>query len=253
MKLLIGNTGLVGQTIKQFETFNHEFNSKNLYTFENLAKDGDELFLTCLPATKWMVNKNLTADIQNINNIINVISKFHYSKITLISTIDVYNDSPLSSNEDYYPNVSKLSYGNNRYMFELMVKEMVKYDDLKIFRLPALFNSLIKKNVIYDLIHNNNVDQINQNSYYQWYNLDNLYNDINLFSTQYPNETLFNLFTEPIYTAEIVKLFPHYIDKVKNGDFAIYNYKTKFGDDYISNKNKVLNEIKQFVNEFSIK
>jgi hypothetical protein len=200
-----------------------------------------------------MVNKNLTADIQNINNIINVISKFHYSKITLISTIDVYNDSPLSSNEDYYPNVSKLSYGNNRYMFELMVKKMVKYDDLKIFRLPALFNSLIKKNVIYDLIHNNNVDQINQNSYYQWYNLDNLYNDINLFSTQYPNETLFNLFTEPIYTAEIVKLFPHYIDKVKNGDFAIYNYKTKFGDDYISNKNKVLNEIKQFVNEFSIK
>lgn len=253
MKLLIGNTGLVGQTIKQFETFNHEFNSKNLYTFENLAKDGDELFLTCLPATKWMVNKNLTDDIQNINNIISVISKFHYSKITLISTIDVYNDSPLSSNEDYYPNVSKLSYGNNRYIFELMVREMVKCDDLKIFRLPALFNSLIKKNVIYDLIHDNNVDQINQNSYYQWYNLDNLYNDINSYSSKYPDEIVFNLFTEPIYTAEIVKLFPYYINKVKNGDFIIYNYKTKFGNYYISDKNKVLNEIKQFVNEFSIK
>jgi hypothetical protein len=252
MKLLIGNTGLVGQTIKQFETFDYEFNSKNLHTFGDLAKDGNELFLTCLPATKWMVNKNLTADVQNINNIISVISKFHYSKITLISTIDVYNDSPLSSNEDYNPNISKLSYGNNRYLFELMVREMVKCDDLKIFRLPALFNSLIKKNVIYDLIHNNNVDQINQNSYYQWYNLDNLYNDINSFSTQYPNESSFNLFTEPIYTSDIVELFPEYIDKVQNGSKVTYNYHTKFGG-YISNKNKVLNEIKQFINEFSIK
>jgi hypothetical protein len=254
MKLLIGNTGLVGQTIKQFETFNHEFNSKNLYTFENLAKDGDELFLTCLPATKWMVNKNLTADIQNINSIISVISKFHYSKITLISTIDVYNDSPLSVNEDYSPNISKLSYGNNRYLFELMVREMVKCDDLKIFRLPALFNSLIKKNVLYDLIHTNNVDQINQNSYYQWYNLDNLYNDIKVYSEKYPDDVVFNLFTEPIYTTDIVELFPQYVDKVKDGSKVTYNYRTKFRfSNYISSKNEILNEIKQFINEFSIK
>lgn len=254
MKLLIGNTGLVGQTIKKFETFDYEFNSKNLYTFNHLAKDGDELFLTCLPATKWMVNKNLTEDINNINNIISVISKFHYSKITLISTIDVYNDSPLGSNENYSPNISKLSYGNNRYLFELMVKEMVKYDELKIFRLPALFNSLIKKNVLYDLIHNNNVDQINQNSYYQWYNLDNLYNDIKTYSEKYPDEKIFNLFTEPIYTASIVELFPQYIDKVKDGSKVTYNYRTKFRfSNYISSKNEVLNEIKQFINEFSVK
>ena len=66
MKLLIGDTGLVGQTIKKFKTFDVEFNSKNLYTFEYLAKDGDELFLTCLPATKWLVNQNLTKHINNM-------------------------------------------------------------------------------------------------------------------------------------------------------------------------------------------
>ena len=254
MKLLIGDTGLVGQTIKKFKTFDVEFNSKNLYTFEYLAKDGDELFLTCLPATKWLVNQNLTKDINNIYSIIDTINKFHYSKITLISTIDVYNDSPLSVNENYSPNISKLSYGNNRYLFELMVREMVKCDDLKIFRLPALFNSLIKKNVLYDLIHNNNVDQINQNSYYQWYNLDNLYNDIKIYSKKYPDETVFNLFTEPIYTADIVELFPQYVDKVKVGSKVTYNYRTKFRfSNYISSKNEVLNEIKQFINEFSTK
>lgn len=252
MKLLVGNSGLVGKTIKQFESFDAEFNSKNIHTFKYTAEDGDELFLTCLPATKWLVNQNLTEDINNINLIINTIKPFHYSKITLISTIDVYNDSPLGVNEDYSPNISKLSYGNNRYLFELMVREMIKYDNLKIFRLPALFNKHIKKNVLFDLIHNNNIDQINQNSYYQWYNLDKLSNDIKTYSEQYPDETIFNLFTEPIYTEDIINLFPNYINSVKNKNKVEYNYQTKFGG-YISNKYTVLNEIKQFINEFSIK
>jgi ABC-type antimicrobial peptide transport system permease subunit len=252
MKLLIGNTGLVGSTILESETFEHTFNSKNLDTFNKIAGNGDELFLTCLPATKWMVNKNLTEDIQNIHRIINTISQREYSKITLISTIDVYNDSPLGVDETYSPNISKLSYGNNRYLFELMVREMVKTDDLKIFRLPALFNKNIKKNVLFDLIHNNNVEQINQNSFFQWYNLDNLKSDIEKFSTEYPDESVYNLFTEPIYTSDIVELFPEHMDKVQNGSKVIYDYHTKFGG-YILNKHNVLKEIKQFINESSVK
>jgi hypothetical protein len=252
MKLLIGNTGLVGSTILESESYDHTFNSKNLHTFNDIAQNGDELFLTCLPSTKWMVNKNLTEDIQNIYRIINTISLREYSKITLISTIDIYNDSPLGVNETYSPNISKLSYGNNRYLFELMVKEMVKSDDLKIFRLPALFNKNIKKNVLYDLIHNNNVEQINQNSFFQWYNLDNLKSDIDKFSTEYPEEVVFNLFTEPLHTSDIVELFPEYTDKVQNGSKVTYDYHTKFGG-YILNKHNVLKEIKQFINEFSVK
>jgi hypothetical protein len=252
MKLLIGNTGLVGSTILESEIYDHTFNSKNIHTFNDIAQNGDELFLTCLPATKWMVNKNLTEDIQNIYRIINTISQREYSKITLISTIDVYNDSPLGVDETYSPNISKLSYGNNRYLFELMVREMVKTDDLKIFRIPALFNKNIKKNVLFDLIHNNNVEQINQNSFFQWYNLDNLKSDIDKFSTEYPNESLLNLFTEPIHTSDIVDLFPEHSDKVQNGGKVTYDYHTKFGG-YISNKHDVLNEIKQFINEFSVK
>lgn len=250
MKLIIGNTGLVGQTIKKYEKFDFEFNSKNIDTFKSVAKDGDELFLTCLPATKWLVNKNLKQDMDNINKIINTISDIHYSKITLISTIDVYNDSPLGVTENYSPNISKLSYGNNRYIFELLVKEYLKTDNLKIFRLPALFNNLIKKNVLYDLIHNNNVNQINQNSIFQWYNLDKLWSDINKFSNEYPDENLFNLFTEPIHTSEIVEMFPQHMDKVQTGTKIMYNYQTKFGG-YIDKKYNVLNEIKIFINELS--
>ena len=253
MKIIIGNTGLVGKTVCESITFDQEYNTTNINNFFETSKDGDELFLTCLPATKWMVNKNLSGDLSNINQLINRIARNHYSKITLISTIDVYNDSPLKSNENYAPNVSKLSYGNNRYLFELMVRELVKTDDLKIFRLPALFNKHIKKNVLFDLINENNIEQINGNSSFQWYNLDNLTSNIEKYSTLYPNETVFNLFTEPIDTMDIVKLFPQYVNRVSHSDIKVkYDYTTKHNE-YISSKETVLGEIKNLIHELSIK
>jgi hypothetical protein len=253
MKIIIGNTGLVGKTVCETVDFDQKYNTTNIGNFFEHSKDGDELFLTCLPATKWMINKNLGNDLSNINQLVNRIARNHYSKITLISTIDVYNDSPLKSNEDYSPNVSKLSYGNNRYLFELMIRELVKTDDLKIFRLPALFNKHIKKNVLFDLINGNNVEQINGNSSFQWYNLENLMSDVEKYSTLYPNETVFNLFTEPIDTMEIVKLFPQYVDKVSHSDIKVkYDYTTKHNE-YISSKESVLEEIKNLIHELSIK
>jgi hypothetical protein len=252
MKILIGNTGLIGQSIQKYRKFDYCFNSKNINEFEKIVSNGDELFLTCLPAAKWVVNKNLITDIDNINNIIKIISKINYSNVTLISTIDVYNDSPMGVDETYSPNISKLSYGNNRYIFELLVRECVQTDELRIFRLPAIFNNLIKKNILYDLINDNEVAKINKNSIYQWYNLDNLSSDIYNFTNIYPTEMIFNLFTEPIHTMDIVELFPHHIDKIKSGQKIVYNYQTKFGG-YIDKKHSVLNEIKKLINEFSIK
>jgi nucleoside-diphosphate-sugar epimerase len=249
---LVGNTGLVGTTLKETINFDLEFNSKNINTFLEKIKDGSDLYLSCLPATKWLVNKNLQNDIKNINNIIEILSKKKYNKIILISTIDIYNDSPLKSNEDYIPNISGLSYGNNRYFFEVLVRGMLQTNDLKIFRLPALFNKHIKKNILYDLI-NNNDNQININSSFQWYNLNKLSSDIIKYSSKYKNEIIFNLFTEPIETSEIVNLFPNLKNKIiQTENKIIYDYTTKYNN-YISSRNDVLNEIKYFINEISIK
>jgi hypothetical protein len=252
MNILVGSTGLVGQTVQKFKNFDLVFNSKNITQFEEIVPDNTNIFLTCLPATKWLVNKNLSCDMDNINNIIKTLNKKQYSKITLISTIDVYNDSPLGMDENYNPNVSKLSYGNNRYIFELMVKEYLKTDNLKIFRLPALFNNLIKKNILFDLINNNNINQININSAYQWYDLDMLVGDIEKYSQDYPEEQIFNLFTEPIETDLIVDLFPQHKNNVIFKNRIEYNYKTKFGG-YIDTKDNMLKKINKFKNEFSIK
>lgn len=254
MKLIVGSTGLVGKSLIEQENFDFKFNTKNIHEFNQIATDGDELLLTCLPATKWMVNKDVVGDMKNIHDIINIISRKKYSKVTLISTIDVYNQTHIVKvNEHYSPNVKELSYGTNRLIFEMLVKTHICTDNLKIFRLPALFNKNIKKNILFDLINNNNVEQINSNSSFQWYNLDNLSSDIIKYSELYPNETLFNLFTEPIDTMDIISLFPRHIDKVKFMENRIvYDYETRFGK-YISTKEEVLNDIKKFINEFSIK
>jgi len=256
MRILVGHTGLIGTTLTETVEFDLTFNSKNINKFNQLVtEDGHELYLSCLPATKWMVNKNLPSDLDNIHNIINILRKQTYSKIILFSTIDIYNDSPLGVNESYKPNFGNLSYGNNRYLFELMVKEYLESEDLKVFRLPALFNKHIKKNILFDLINNNNVDQINSNSMFQWYNLDNLHNDITKYSTEFPHETTFNLFTEPIETTDIISLFENAKDLVKHNNIKIsYDYTTKYHNSgYIKTKDEVLIEIKKFIDEVSSK
>jgi hypothetical protein len=251
MRIIIGNTGLIGKTLKEKINFDLEFNSKNIKDYRTHDLNDSELWLSCLPATKWMVNKNIKSDIENINSILSHISKFKYSKIILISTIDVYCDSLMNVNEEYPINFKSLSYGTNRYLFEKLVSQTLEYDNLYIFRLPALFNKNIKKNILFDLINNNNVSDINRNSSYQWYNLDDLSSDIKTLINQYPNEQVFNLFPEPIETSEIINLFPYANDLINTQKERMeYNFTTKFNKSgYIKSKEIILNEIRKFVNE----
>jgi len=253
MKVLVGSTGLVGSTLKDTIKFDYEFNSKNIHTFIDEVPDGCELWLSCLPATKWLVNQNLKQDMENIIKILTILKYKTYSRVILISTIDVYNESPMLCDEDYKPNVGGLSYGNNRLMFEYLIDKFLTKEDYKIYRLPALFNKKIKKNILFDLMNDNNVESINRNSYFQWYNLDNLHKFI--LDTVETNRTVFNVFTEPLRSLEIVNLFPQHKDKIKYMEGGVtYDYKTKYSQTgYIQSADEVLKEIKNLVNEFGRK
>ena len=249
MKILIGNTGLIGKNLRQKLKFDYEFNSKNIRDIGNCPDDCD-LYLSCLPAAKWSVNQNIFKDLINIQNIISLITKKKYNNIFLFSSIDVYSDSPIKVNEDYNPNVSGLNYGSNRLLFEYMVNKFVEYNNFYVFRLPALFGKFLKKNVIYDLLNKNRVDNINLISYYQWYNLENLVVDLDNLVYKNPKSGVFNLFTEPVYTEELVNLiFPEFNLNMKT-NLIEYNWTTKyFSDGYLNKKEVVLNEIKKFVYE----
>jgi nucleoside-diphosphate-sugar epimerase len=249
MKILIGNTGFVGTNLKLQQKFDYEFNSQNIQDLIDCPDECD-LYLSCLPATKWLINQNIQKDFENIQNIISVLFKKKYNNVYLFSSIDVYGDSPLKVDEDYFPNFSGLNYGSNRLLFEYLVHELIEYDNYYVFRLPALFGKSLKKNVIYDLLNNNRIEHINLNSYYQWYNLENIVSDMNQLILNNTNSTIFNLFNEPICTEELVDhVFPEFKLNVRN-DLIIYDYKTKFSSTgYLYSKNYVLEQLKKFVYE----
>lgn len=249
MKILIGNTGLVGKNLKEQQEFDYEFNSKNIEQIDE-CPNGSDLYLSCLPATKWLINQNVRQDLNNIQNIFSQISKKKYRKVYLFSTIDVYTNSPLHVNEDYSPNFSDFNYGSNRLLFENIVRQFLDYENVYIFRMPSLFGNYLKKNVIFDLLNHNCIDSINLNSYYQWYNLKNLTKDIGKLVGEHKQTCLFNLFNQPIHTKELVsEIFPKFkLEKID--DLIMYDYSTKFSPTgYMCGKDEVLEQIRDFVYE----
>ncbi len=254
-KILIGDTGLIGTTLLDKIEFDYKFNSLNINTFNQIVPNNCELYLCCLPATKWLVNLNLENDMDNIHNIMKILSSKVYNKIFLFSTIDVYMDNcSKHSNEDSYIPFKKLSYGTNRLIFELLVKNELKYYSLKIFRLPALFSSKIKKNILYDLLNNNKLENINKNTYFQWYNLNNLIDDVYFYDLNYPSEETINLFTEPIDTIELIKLTNHNENIFIDGESWGYDFHTKFySSGYCENKDNIIKDIKKLIDEYRIK
>jgi hypothetical protein len=255
MRLIIGYNGLVGKTTTSQEKFDYCFNSGNINNFSEVCQDGDELFLSCLPASKWLVNKDPLKDLKNMISIVETIAPYQFSKVTLISTIDVYNGMQQGSTEDSTIEPTILTYGSNRYLFEQMVQTLVKTTDLRIFRLPALFSKDIKKNVLYDLLNSNMVENISIASKYQWYNLEYLSRDIAKYSNEYPQRSTYNLFSEPLETIEIVKLFPQYsLDTFSTKQEVEYDYRTVLSQDgYIYTKESVLQDIRALVDEVSSK
>lgn len=260
---IVGYTGFVGLNLQQFYYFDEFYNSKNFYEASN--KHFDTLFFCGIPAVKWYANKNPDEDFEVIENIKKILNTITCDKFILISTIDVYEilnndfDNNVILNEDYNCNyLTNHTYGKNRFLFELFISE--KFKNYHIIRLPALFGKGLKKNIIYDLINNNQTNNIPINSYFQWYNLDRLKIDIDNIIIN--NIKITNLVSEPLNTFEIIKLFDKiYNDNKKfqieylsnNNNFIKYNLYTKYFnffnssiENYICDKNSVLNDIEQF-------
>jgi len=249
IRAIVGYTGFVGSNLLQFYKFDHFYNSKNFHEAKDM--EFDELFFCGVPAVKWHANKFPKEDSEIIFNIRSILETVKAKKIILISTIDVYEYTYSQVNEDYECDIfNNHPYGIHRYLFENFVKE--HFENYHIIRLPALFGKGLKKNIIFDLLHNNEIDKISKNTTFQWYDLNWLKNDIDIIIKN--NITLCNLFTEPLSSMEIVKLFDYPVEEFKNPSTMVYNLKTKYStlfgssaEGYIRDKNSVLHNLRLFL------
>jgi len=242
MKSLIGHTGFVGKNLSKKSEYNL-YNSSNLNDFPNI--EHETVFIAAPGAEKWKINLDGESDIRNIKGIVEILNKSKFKKVVLFSSIDVYEDTN-GLNEDFDTKEHSQNYGRNRIYFE---NEIKKFDNYLIIRLPGLFGEGLKKNVIYDILFNNVSSAINMNDVYQWYNVENLYDDVQ--SVIHHENKIFNFFPEPIKNSEIINLFPKSLDQnliTFGTSNRTYNLKTKYTDSgYYCSKLVVLEQLKKFI------
>jgi hypothetical protein len=247
---LIGYTGFVGGNIDAQADFSDKYNTSNIDDID--GKDYDLVVSAATYAEMWKINQDPEGDRAQIEGLINHLRNVKAKKFVLISTVGVYK-SPNGADEDTPLDTDGLpAYGTNRIPLEDFVRDNFK--ESLIVRLPGLFGQGLKKNVIFDLMNNNMVEKIHSQGVYQYYNLANIWKDINVaLDAGLP---LVNFATEPVRTDEVAA----YAFGIENFDQQPEGIKPAFWDmhskhaslyggtpPYLYSKQQVLDDIKAFV------
>lgn len=247
-RCLIGHTGFVGGNLAAQAPFDETYNSRN---FRDMAGRGFGLVVCSgVSAVKWQANRDPEGDRARIAELEAVLSKVHADRFVLISTVDVY---PVPRRVDEMSDCRvqpNHPYGAHRLAFEESVREM--FPGALVLRLPALFGPGLRKNVVYDLMHDNCLEAINPDSAFQWYDLARLWADIEAAGRA--DLRLANLAVEPVRTGDIIdRLFPGKRDGSKAGVASTYDVRTAhaaaFGGEggYVMGAGEVLERLAAFV------
>ena len=155
-------------------------------------------------AVKWLANKEPDADRAGIARLTNALAEARAREFVLISTIDVYPDPAAGLDEgaaiSAMPNHA---YGRHRLELEQWITE--RFANVRIVRLPALFGTGLRKNALYDLLHDNMVGSINPAGVFQWYPTWRLWDDIQ--TVRGADLKLVNLFPPPVAMSQIIAAF----------------------------------------------
>lgn len=195
---LIGQTGFVGSNLLAQRHFDAAFNSTTIDRIH--GRSFDLLFCAGARAEKWKANRDPDADRAGIYRLMDSLETVRCERAILISTVDVFS-APLGVDEDApVDRASATPYGRHRYELEQFFVD--RFDTL-IVRLPGLFGPGLKKNVVYDFLHGDNVDAIVATSMFQFYDLADLADDID--TALRSNLRLLHCATEPFSVAELAR------------------------------------------------
>lgn len=244
---LIGHTGFVGGNLSRQHRFDDLYRSADIAAIE--GKTYDLVVSAGASSLKWKANLDPAADREAIRKLTDSLRTVRAGTFVLISTVDVY-DRPVGVDEDSVPHPDRMApYGRNRWTLEEFARERF---DAVVVRLPNLFGLGLKKNIIYDLLHDNNVDQIHPDAVLQWYGLDHLWADIERVLQN--GLRVMNVATEPWKTRELVReVFGTDLRQRPSAPAPVYDFRTRHGllwgktGPYLYGKDEVASELRRFV------
>src|SRR5277367_2318455 len=161
---LIGYTGFVGGNLVNRHNFSGLYRSSNI---EEIRGQQYDLLICAAPsAAKWRANQEPELDRAAIDRLADNIAQARAARAILLSTVDVY-PTPVDVDESFdCSSLKNHAYGENRLHLEARMREMFR--ELYVVRLSGLFGLGLKKNVIFDLIHNNCLAAVNPLSVFQY-------------------------------------------------------------------------------------
>ncbi len=197
MTSLIGHSGFVGGNLLANRSYDFVYRSTDIDTIR--GRTFEHVVCSGVQAMKWWANLHPEEDKAGIERLLNPLSEVKTERFTLISTIDVY-PAPREVDEDSdIERKGHHAYGLHRLEVEDWVK--ARFPQSLILRLPGLFGPGLKKNVIFDMMHDNNLDKVHPGGVFQYYDLRRLADDID--KAWQRGIGLLNISSEPLGTAEI--------------------------------------------------
>lgn len=179
-----------------------------------------------------------------------MLSTVSAKRFVLISTIDVYPNPIDVDEETDLSTLSNHDYGVHRFRVEQFVRE--KFQRHHVLRLPGLFGPGIKKNVIFDLLHNNCLEMIHPEGVFQYYSLHLLWGDIRRAIEH--DISVLNLATEPIVTRTIVeRFFSQCTLEPKSTPAPRYDFRSRFAtrwggaNGYLYSAEQILSHLASFI------
>lgn len=245
---LIGYTGFVGSQLERDGEYTEKYRSTNIGDIR--GRKFDHVVCAGVQAVKWWANKNPGEDWAGIEKLLEPLREVKAERFTLISSIDVYNPPRGVDEESEISLEGHHAYGLHRLRVEEWVKE--HFPNVVVMRLPGLFGPGLKKNVIYDMMQDNMLENVHPGGSFQYYDTRRLANDID--SCWARDVSLLNLASEPVLTSEIRDAF--FPGKELGGSGpapAAYDMKSVHaaawggGDGYLFSKQQVLGDMQDWL------
>ena len=222
---LIGHTGFVGSNLNARHSFDACFNTQNIADIR--GQQFDLLVCAAPQAKKWWANQHPDEDWALIEQLIEHLKQTQVDQFVLVSSIDVF---PRITEVDETFDCASLgnhAYGRNRFRLEEFVRG--QFPNAAIARLPGLFGPGLRKNVIFDMLHQNQLEKINPDSQFQWYDVTRLWHDIQTLLAHQIHLAM--LATEPVATREIqTRFFPDLTIGGDAGATIYYDVRTCYAE-----------------------